>query len=189
MRAGRLRSVPTGALVALALLFPPWAAAQVVAKQGAPRFDPDKIFQSPMILEFEAPRLQTLAPQTTWRVADVGQYRCEDVWISFLNIRRADKGKKAERRFEISGQASVAESFDRFVTLRFEVLDGETVIAAITKNKIDAEERKVTPFDVEIELDSTKAATLAAAAAPRLRMTLTLAKNGSNNWIPPDQTH
>lgn len=165
------------------------AGAQVTAKQGAPRFDPDKTFQSPMILEFEAPRFNTLAPQTTWRIAEVGQFRCEDVWISFLNVRRADKGKKADRRFEISGQVAVAESFDRFVTLRFEVLDGETVIGAITKIKIDAEERKVTPFDVELALDATKAAALAAATAPKLRLTMTLAKNGSNNWIPPDQTN
>lgn len=157
------------------------AGPQVVARQGAARFDPAKVFQSPMILEFEAPRLQALAPQATWRVADVGEYRCEDVWLWFLNIRRADKGKEAERRFEISGQVSVAESFDHFVTLRCEVLDGEAVIAANTKKKLDAEERKLTSFEVVLELD--------AAAAPKLRMTVTLAKNGSNNWIPPDQTH
>lgn len=165
------------------------AGAQVTAKQGAPRFDPDKTFQSPMILEFEGPRLKTLASQTTWRIADAGQFRCEDVWLSFLNVRRADKGKKAERRFEISGQVAVAESFDRFVTLRFEVLDGEKVIGAITKNRIDAEERKVTPFGVDLKLDAAQAAALAAATAPRLRLTMTLAKNGSNNWIPPDQTN
>lgn len=181
----------TRALVVLTVGMVWWAGsagAQVTAKQGAPRFDPDKIFQSPMILEFEAPRLKTLAPQTTWRIAEVGQYRCEDVWISFLNVRRADKGKKDERRFEISGSVSVAESFDRFVTVRLEVLDGETVVGAITKNKIDAEERKVTPFDVKLELDATKSAALTAAAAPKLRLTMTLTKNGSNNWIPPDQT-
>lgn len=187
MRAG-VRQVACGLLSALSLLATTSATAQVVAKQGAPRFDPAKIFQSPMILEFEAPRLQTLAPQTTWRIAEVGEYRCEDVWISFLNVRRADKGKKDERRFEISGSVAVAESFDRFVTLRLEVLDGETVIGAITKNRLDAEERKVTPFEVKLELDPRKGAALAAATAPKLRLTVTLAKNGSNNWIPPDQT-
>lgn len=172
----------------LFMVFAGSSGAQVVAKQGAPRFDPAKIFRSPMILEFEAPRLQTVAPQNTWRVTEIGEYRCEDVWISYLNVRRADRGKKAERRFEISGSVFVAESFDRFVTIRLEVLDGEKVIGAVTKNKLDAEERKVTAFEVNLDLDAAKVAALAAAVAPKLRLTMTLAKDGSNNWIPPDQT-
>ena len=169
---GRLRVVPLLLLAASAPL-----GAQIEARQGVPGIDPAKKFRSPMILDIPAEALRTLPSRGSWKVPDVDQYVCEHVTITHLTVRKS-VSRKGDVRLQITGKVVVANSFDRYVALRFDVVDQDAVLGSVSKAEIDAEEETTTPFRVELALQGPPAQRFAASPDLDLRLTVSLRRDG-----------
>ena len=168
----RHRVVPLLLLAASAPL-----GAQIQARQGVPGIDPARKFRSPMILDVPAEALRTLPSRGTWKVPEVDQYHCEHVTIHDLAVRKS-VSRKGDVRLQISGRVVVANSFDRYVTLGFDVVDQGKVLGSVSKGEIDAEEETTTPFRLELRLEGLPAQQFAASPDLDLRLTVTLRGNG-----------
>ena len=167
----RLRFVPLLLLAASAPL-----GAQIQARQGVPGPDPARRFTSPMILDVPAEALQALKSRGTWRVPEVDQYQCEHVTITNLAVRKF-VGRKGDVHLQITGKVVVADSFDRYVALRFDIVDQSNVLGSASKAEIDAEEESTTPFRIDLPLQGPPAQQFAASPDLGLRLTVTLGRN------------
>ncbi len=141
-----------------------------------------------MILDLPARALATLVPGAGWNVPGLRDYRCEDAWISSMRIVRTDKGKDGPMRFRAEGIVMVAESHDRFVTLRLDLLAGEKQLGGGVSSRFDAEETKATQFAFKFEIPAPSAAALVASMDPKLRVRMELQKDRAGYYIPADQT-
>lgn len=173
-------SRPIPILLAAALATASPACPDVVARQGTnvdPKQDRQR-FESPMLVELPWASLKDLPDGGSRGYADFLRYWCEDARLVGVRATRDRRGRKGDR-VELSGGVEVEESFDRIARIEVTAAVGEHVLARAEQARIDAEEEKVTPFRVRLELASGALAELDAAGdEAKLVVRLTLRDNG-----------
>lgn len=152
------------------------ASAQIVAKQGQAALDESKRFVSPMVLDLPVPELQGVSSMRDHQVAGIRQYHCEDASIPMMAIK-VEPGEKGGRIYEISGMLLVDESFDRFITVNFQLMGAGVDLGHGRQMNISVEERKSNRFLVRFKLSKDAAARFDAAAEPLLRLTMHVRKD------------
>ncbi len=150
--------------------------AQIVATQGKTALEDSKRFVSPMVLDLPVPELQGVSNLRDHLVAGIRQYHCEDASIPMMAIKVAP-GEKGGRNFEISGMLLVDESFDRFITVNFQLMGGGVDLGHGRQMNISVEEGKSNRFLVRFKLSKDAAARFDAGAEPLLRLTMHVRKD------------
>lgn len=155
--------------------------AQVVARQGDPQESPLQEFKSPMILDLPLKDLPALPFNAGKDFKEVRKYYCDDVVLSQLVLGKkkdSHRGQKDGIRLEIRGALSVRLSYDRLVTLRFDVVKGEERFATAQVSHVNAEEGETAPFTVELRLTAEEVERLFAEGEPAvLRVTMAVVDN------------
>lgn len=170
---------PTSILLAVLLAVASPAAPDVVARQGTnvdPRQDRQR-FESPMIVELPWSSIAQLPDGGSHGYAEFLRYWCEDARLVGVRATRYRRGRK-EDRIEFNGAIQVEESYDRLARIEVTAVVGERVLARADHARIDAEEEKVTPFRVRLDLTPEALAQLdAAGEEARLVVRLALLDN------------
>jgi len=133
-----VRTVSLFTLLALAAIS---LGAQVVARQGDPAESPLQEFKSPMVLELPLKDFRELPKGTGRDFKEVRRFYCEDVVLSQLVVspkKETRRGKPPVVRLDIRGALSVRLSFDRLVTLRFDLINGEERFSTTQVPRINA---------------------------------------------------
>jgi hypothetical protein len=143
------RSTLALALLAGSCLLPQAAGAQINARQGVPAEEPPE-FTSPMILELPFAQVLRLDEGFGTTFPDVNKFVCDDVNIDRLLVTKVQSSAKKGDRFALEGSVTVRESHDKTVNLDFEIyLKNKKLIAGWTLI-LDAEEKRTSPFKVQI---------------------------------------
>lgn len=100
----------------------------------------------------------------------------DGVNFAALSIAGSGKGKHGGY-LDIEAMVAVQPSHDRWVSLTYEVFADGNRLRVLQKQRIDAEERKVTTVNARFELSREQTDALLRAADPRLRITMTAIDN------------
>jgi hypothetical protein len=172
------RRTPILLVVLLASVTP--ARPDVVARQGT-NVDPEadrQRFESPMIVDLPWASLKELPDGGSHGYAEFLRYWCEDARLVGVRATRDRRGRKGDR-IELAGGVQVEESFDRIARIEVVAAIGERVLARAEHARIDAEEEKVAPFRVRLDLAPGALAELDAAGDDaKLVVRLALRDNG-----------
>ncbi|QQR72932.1 MAG: hypothetical protein IPJ17_15765 [Holophagales bacterium] len=103
-------------------------------------------------------------------------FSIDGVALASLTVEAVGKGKRGAT-FKITAPLTVPASYDRWVSLTIELLAGEKQLQVLRLQRIDAEERKVTPIDARLTLSRAEVDELLAAPNARLRITMTAIEN------------
>ncbi len=110
----------------------------------------DVVALCPIRLEIDAGRALRAEKGEQVATPRIRYFACDSLSIIELNVS-LDRGRKASK-VAFEGRFSVRESFDKWARLRVELLSGERVLAGGQKGPIDAEEEKLTPFKLTLEV-------------------------------------
>lgn len=168
------------ALLFSTLVYAALLDAQVNARQGDPSTSPLQQFQSPMVLDLPLPDLGQLSLGKGFTFREVPKFYCEDVVVSQLVMTKLkNREKPGGFSLEFRGFVSVRASYDRWTTLRFDLLRGQKRIATMGIPRMDTEESRTTPFVKDLKLDASQVERLFAPedSKPSLRVTVTVENN------------
>jgi hypothetical protein len=152
----------------------------VVARQGTnvdPRENRQQ-FESPMIVELPWASLRELPEGDSRGYGEFQRFWCEDARLVGVRATRDRRGRKGDR-IELAGGIQVEDSFDRIARVEVRLAIGERTLVVGEHARIDAEEEKVTPFRVRLDLPPATLAELDAAGdEAKLVVRLALRDNG-----------
>jgi hypothetical protein len=155
------------------LAFPTFA--QVKARQGDPAKDEEATrFHSPMILEIPL----SVAARSLWNQGavktdgEVGmkKYTCDGVSFADFSVS-ADKARDHNVKITFHSSLANEPGVDKRVTLRFELVREDAVLANVAARGISVEEGKQAPNESSVLLSET---TLTEGAVPLLRVTMSV---------------
>ena len=137
-----------------------------------------RTIESPMIVDLPWGPIGDLPEGGHQPFPEFLRYWCEDTRLIAVQAARGRRSRGAVR-IEISGMIQVEDSFDRIARIEVSAVAGERVLARAEHARIDAEEEKVTPFRVRLDLPLSAIAELGAAGdGAKLVVRLALRDNG-----------
>jgi hypothetical protein len=163
--------------VALVVVSATAASAQLVVKEGRPQQVVE--YRSPMVLEFPVPSIvqaQAWAPNLAKRekTPDLSEQVCESVLIRTLVVMVHGVTKKEMIPIDLTTILQVKAGSDKTVTLKFEIVVGEKVVAATVLRDLDAEERKSLTRETKLLVPATR---VPSDSIPVMRVTMTVVEN------------
>lgn len=112
----------------------------------------------------------------------VRYFTCDS--LSLLSLEISAKRGKKQSQITVEGVISVRESFDKWARVTAEFLAGKERLARGQKAAIDAEERKNTPFRLEMTLPTSRFdEALGSGATIQARITVDVGKNGDVEYL------
>jgi len=119
--------------IAIVLLLAAPTLGQVVARQAEDTNPRETRFVSPMELEMPFEAAARLAEGSSISLGDLGAFRCEDARFIAMKVEKSSE-RKSGTTFKFSGFIQVEDSFDRYATVRYTLLEGERMLGEITSS-------------------------------------------------------